>query len=165
MGVRVISEAGHYAPAVPTYIGPFGARGRQGGTLQGRRSSVPRFTILFDGTAGKEGLAAALPANETWVDPTVLVHPGETQMGLHAMYAGPGTCKIYGAMLPSDYAQKVSGADGAALVTEASTKWETVVTLNPNVAQNLLSSKSAYTLYRIEFLTNVQAGSLTLTSV
>lgn len=169
MGVRIIGEASHYAQAVPTWSGAAlcGIRpGRYGGGSQGRRASVPRFTVLFDGTAGKEGLAAALPANEAWLDPTVMVHPGETQVAINAMYTGAGSCKVYGAMLPADYAQKVVGSEGAALVTEATGKWEEIATLLPNVAANLFGTDGInYTLYRFEFLTSSQAGSVVLTSV
>jgi hypothetical protein len=171
MGVRIFNEGRHYSPKVPTFKGSLGVwKGAPSGGLTGRRSPTPRQTLLFDGTTGKEGLAAALPANEAWLDPTCLLELGATQMSMTAVYGGAGTCKVYGAMLPSDYAVKVEGADGAALVTEAATRWEELYTLAPNVAANLMIHPTGgdaiiYTLYRFEFLANNVPGSVVVSAM
>lgn len=171
MGVRVFNEGRHYGPKVPTFKGPLGAwRGAAGGGLTGRRSPTPRQTLLFDGTTDKTGLAAALPANEAWFDPTCLLELGATQMTMTAVYGGAGTCKVYGAMLPQDYVNKVFGANGADLVAEAATRWELLWTLNPNVSNNLMVHPTSgdaviYTLYRFEFLTSTTPGNVVVAAM
>lgn len=165
MGVRVISGASSFSLAAPVRNTSFGPKGVPGGRHNVRRLNVPRFTLLFDGTAGQQGLASALPANMAWLDPTTLVRLSMTQLSLTAVYNGAGTCKVYGAMLPSEYSVRVENSDGAALVTEASSKFQLITTLNPNVAANLITNGIAYTLYQFEFLTTVQPGNVVVTGL
>jgi hypothetical protein len=169
MGVRVITSAGNFSPAVPTFKGSLGVwQGSPHGRLQGRRFSTPRMTLLFDGTTGKDGLAAALPANEAWVDPMSMLKFGLTQYSLTGNYVGAGTCTVYGAMLPPDYSVKVEDAtNGPGLVTEASSLWQQITILNPNVAFNLFDTTKVrtFTLYRFVFATATQPGSVVVTAL
>lgn len=171
MGVRVFNEGRHYGAKVPTFKGSAGIwKGGPSGALTGRRSPTPRQTLLFDGTTGKEGLAAALPANEAWFDPTCLLELGATQMTMTAVYGGAGTCNVYGAMLPQDYVNKVFGANGADLVAEAALRWELLYALAPNVSKNLMVHPTSgdaiiYTLYRFEFLASTVPGNVVVAAM
>lgn len=169
MGVRVISSARNFSPAVPTYKGPLGVwQGSPHGRLVERRHSTPRMTMLFDGTTGKEGLAQALPANEAWMDPMSLVKFGLTQYSMTANYVGAGTCAVFGAMLPADYSVKVEDPNiGDNLVAEAAAQWQAVTTLNPNVAFNLfdITKVIVFTLYRFQFLASNVPGSVVVATL
>lgn len=173
MGVRVVSSARNFSPTYPAVRGGPGAgslgipRGIPAGRLAERRHSTPRMTLLFDGTAGKEGLSQALPANEAWLDPMSMLKFGLTQYSLTASLTGAGTCEVYGAQLPADYSVKVEDPDiGADLVAEAAPLWESVATLNPNQAVNLFTENNVvYTLYRFVFLANTVPGCVVVTAL
>lgn len=174
MGVRVISSARNFAPMQATLRGGPGSgslgapRGLPPGRLHERRHSTPRMTLLFDGTAGKQGLSQALPANEAWLDPMSMLKFGQTQYSMTASYGGAGTCKVYGAQLPADYSVKVEDVDqGPGLVLQAAAVWELITELAPNVAANLFDASKAhvYTLYRFEFLSNTTPGNVVVTAL
>lgn len=170
MGVRLIGDMARHRPCVPAVrggpgVGALGASsGVPGGRFGSRVSDTPTFRLVYDGTAGKEGLPAALGANEIWIDPTELIRPGSTQVSLTAMYAGPLNCVVSGCLLPSDYAYKVGDASiGAAIFAEGTAQFETIATLAPNAAANLFAAKPPYTLYRLIF--GAGAGQVVMTSI
>lgn len=171
MGVRIITSAGNFSPAVPTYKGADGVwQGVPRGRLQERRHSTPRMTVLFDGTTGKQGLSQALAANECWLDPMSMMKYGMTQYSLTGTYMGAGTCVVYGAQLPADYSVKVEDpTNGPILVTQAAPLWQTITTLNPNVSYNLFESDLqkllVFTLYRLSFQGTTVPGSVVITAL
>lgn len=151
MGVRLITDAARLA-----------FRGQISGAQLGRTGSAGRSTdpisgnymmqVIYDGTVGKEGLPAALGANETWIDGSGLYRVG-SNFGPTFQNVGPTVCVIHGCQAPRDYAYNVT----AERVTELSTKWKQLASLNPT--DTWASAGQVFSLFKFVFtVSGVLAG-------
>ena len=157
MGARVYGQSRGYTNIVPPTPGHTPGRTRPDirGALGKSIEATPRFTILYDGTSGMQGLPSVLGPNEAWIDCQSL-YEAEMQQGITLVYEGPGTCDVYGCQLPrhlvADLESSVSSVSASAYAV-AGPAWQTIASLAPNVPLSLTAAKPGiiYTILKFEF--------------
>lgn len=165
MGARVYGQSRGYTTIVPPAPGHTPGRNRPDirGALGKSVEASPRFTVLYDGTVGLQGLPSVLQPNEAWVDCQTLFE-ASMQQGITLVYSGAGTCDVFGCQLPrhlvADLESNVSSVAASAYAV-AGPVWQAIATLSPGVPLSVTAAKPGiiYTILKFEF-SNADAGSV-----